>query len=287
MRQHPVYAITHFKQPFPASDLYVNTFSKHLENNSFVEKPHRHNFYLLVLFTNGHGVHDIDFDRFNIQRGSLFLLQPGQIHNWNLSEDIEGYIVFCSAQFYNRYFESKEIAGYPFFQSVKNNPELLLSDAEIGEFATYFNLMIAENENRQLRREEKLMNLLDVVFIEISRKYVDAHAHIAHSYSHKIREFKGLIEQHYTTQKSPSFYALQMNITVKHLNRICKDLLGETATEIISDRVILEAKRLLVNDKFSVAQVADALGYQNYPYFGKLFKKQVGMSPGVFRSNIA
>jgi AraC family transcriptional activator of pobA len=286
MKKNPVYAISHFRQTFRTSDLYVNTFSKHLENHSFVEKPHRHNFYLLVLFTNGSGTHDIDFDRFEIAPGSLFLLQPGQIHNWSLSQDIEGYIIFCSAEFYNRYFENKQIGDYPFFQSVKNNPHLLLSTPEISELDPYFKLMLAENENHQIRRGEKLLNLLDVLLIEISRKYTTVSDHAAPAYNHKIREFETLLEHHFKTEKSPSFYAAKMSITLKHLNRICKNMLGETVTEIISSRVILEAKRLLANDKLSIAQVADALGFENYPYFGKLFKKQTAMTPGEFRSKI-
>ena len=98
MKKNPVYSIQNFTASISPKDLYVNTFKNHLETHSFIDKPHRHNFYLLVLFTNGSGVHEIDFARFDIKPGSLFVLQPGQIHHWQLSSDIEGYIVFYSQE---------------------------------------------------------------------------------------------------------------------------------------------------------------------------------------------
>jgi AraC family transcriptional activator of pobA len=127
MKKEPVYNISQFSQKIRKSDLYVNTFKRHLESHSFIEKPHRHNFYLLVLFTMGSGFHEIDFDRYEIVPGSLFMIQPGQIHHWQLSNDIDGFIVFCSREIYNAYFGSKKIEDYPFFRSVKSKPELKLN----------------------------------------------------------------------------------------------------------------------------------------------------------------
>lgn len=285
MKNHPVYDIRHFKQEFRKTDLYVNTFKNHLTTHSFVEKPHRHNFYLLVLFTNGSGVHEIDFDRYDIQKGSLFMLQPGQIHHWNLSHDSDGYIVFYSQEIYNTYFGTKKIEDYPFYESVKSKPHLLLNETELKEISTYFNIMVNESANTLLKSNDKIINLLDTVHIEISRKYTAETNHIIHHYNHKIRQFENLLEKYYHTQKSPSFYASEMNMTLKHLNRICKNILGETVTAIITQRVILESKRLLIDKNKSISQIADALGYENYSYFGKLFKKQTGISPGEFRNS--
>jgi AraC family transcriptional activator of pobA len=284
MSKHPVYTIANFNQPVRKSELYVNTFKSHLEKYAFIEEPHRHNFYLLVLFTKGTGIHDIDFDRFEIKSGSLFLIQPGQIHSWKLSQDIEGYIVFYSSEIYNAYFGNKKIEEYPFYQSVSNNPQLQLSATETAELLPYFELMVAENKSS--RNTDKLLNLLDSIHIEISRKYLSEHHHSAHSYNHKIGQFEKLLEHYFKTEKSPSFYASEMNMTLKHLNRICKNTLNETVTEIITKRIILEAKRLLTDRSKSVSQIADGLGYENYPYFGKLFKKHAGLSPGEFRNQL-
>ncbi|WP_162128332.1 AraC family transcriptional regulator [Flavobacterium phycosphaerae] len=285
MKKNPVYSIANFEAPISVKDLYVNTFKKHLETNSFIEKSHRHNFYLLVLFTNGSGTHEIDFAQFSIKPGSLFVLQPGQIHHWHLSSDIEGYIIFYSQEIYNLYFGHKKIEEYPFYQSVMNQPELFFEATELAQIQPYFDLMLSENQNNHPKREDKLLNLLDCIHIEISRKYLSDTHHVAHTYNYKIHQFEQFLEQFFKTEKSPSFYATKMNITLKHLNRICKDILNQTVTELISKRVILEAKRNLINPELSINQVADALGFDNYSYFTKLFKKQTGKTPKEFRKN--
>lgn len=286
MKKNPVYSIQNFTAPISPKDLYVNTFKNHLEMHSFIDKPHRHNFYLLVLFTNGSGVHEIDFARFDIKPGSLFVLQPGQIHHWQLSSDIEGYIVFYSQEIYNVYFGNKKIENYPFYQSVMNQPEIFFDASELSRVQPYFDLMIAENKKNFPKKEDKLLNLLDCIHIEISRKYLSDTNHITHSYNYKIHQLEQYLEQFYKTEKSPSFYAFKMNITLKHLNRICKDTLNQTVTKLIAQRIILEAKRLLINPTLSINQVADVLGFDNYSYFTKLFKKQAGITPSEFRKGL-
>jgi AraC-like DNA-binding protein len=62
--------------------------------------------------------------------------------------------------------------------------------------------------------------------------------------------------------------------------------LNQTVTELITNRVILEAKRNLTNTSKTVNQVADALGFENYSYFTRLFKKQTGLTPSEFRKNL-
>lgn len=286
MKKHPIYNIQNFKADFSKKDLYVNTFQNHLKAHSFVEKPHRHSFYLLVLFTNGSGLHEIDFMKYEVKPGSLFVLQPGQIHHWSLSPDTEGYIFFYSQEIYNLYFGTKKIEDYPFYQSVMSRPEIHFEAAELDSIIPYFDLMIAESMNELPRKEDKLLNLMDCIHIEMARKYLMATNHIAHSYNHKIHQLEQLLEQHYTTEKSPSFYADKMNITLKHLNRICKDILNQTVTELITNRVILEAKRILTNPSKTINQAADMLGFENYSYFTRLFKKQTKMTPSEFRKNL-
>lgn len=287
MKKSPIYDIHNFNCNAVNSDLYVNTFKNHLKEHSFIEKPHRHNFYLLVLFTNGTGIHEIDFDKYPIKKGSLFILQPGQIHNWSLSNDIDGYIVFYSQEIYNLYFGTKKIEDYLFYKSVKSNPEMYFEKNEFAEIEMYFKLMLSESESGKPKRNDKILNFLDSINIEISRKYLLDNNHKTAVYNHKINQFEKLIDTHFKIEKSPSFYASKMNITLKHLNRICKTILNKTATELITERVILEAKRLLIDKNKAISQVADELNYENYSYFAKLFKKETNNSPSEFRKNLS
>ena len=282
MERDEVYEIKKFKRNFFHHNLYVNTFQNHLKEHRFIESLHRHDFYVLVLFTNGTGLHKIDFDTFDITKGSLFLMQPGQIHLWELSSDIDGYIVFFSKEIYNLHFRDKKIEEYLFFQSSKNKPELVLNIDEMKQIQPFFELMVNENQEDQLQKKDKMLNLLDCILIEILRIYNIESNHLTSTYNHKLKEFELLLEQFYKTEKSPSFYADKMAITLKHLNRISKNILNITITELITRRVILESKRIMVDKNKTIAQISDELGYSNYSYFSKLFKKNVGITPTEF-----
>jgi AraC family transcriptional activator of pobA len=72
---------------------------------------------------------------------------------------------------------------------------------------------------------------------------------------------------------------------LKHLNRICNEILKKTTTEVIIHRVVLEAKRMLMNKNLTVNEVATKLGYDDYSYFVRLFKKNTGMTPKTFRDS--
>jgi AraC-like DNA-binding protein len=238
----------------------------------------------MVFFTNGSGLHEVDFDQFGIKRGSLFVLQPGQMHHWSLSEDIEGFVIIFSQELYNLYFGQKKINEYNFYHSIHNRPEMVFEENEIPNLLPYFDLLIQENNHENKFQLDKMLNLLDCIHIEISRKYSETYSHQAHSYNIKINTFEMLLEQYFRMEKLPSFYAEKLNITLKHLNRICNEILQKTATEVITDRVILEIKRMLIDKQLSINEIAFAVGYEDYSYFSRFFKKQTGISPTEFRN---
>lgn len=284
MKKYPIYSVQNFSCNDIHRDFYVNTFKEHLKSHSFVEEPHRHDSYLMVFFTNGSGIHEIDFDRFEIKKGSLFVLQPGQMHHWSLSEDIEGFVIIFSQGIYNLYFGQKKINEYNFYNSILNKPEVVFETDEFSKILPYFDLLTRENNQENKYQLDKMLNLLDCIHIEIARKYNETYSHQTHSYNIKISAFEVLLEQHFKTQKLPSFYAEQLHITLKHLNRICNEILQKTATEVIMDRVILEIKRMLTDKQLAVNEVAYKVGYEDYSYFSRVFKKQTGMSPTEFRN---
>ena len=283
MRKYPIYNIQRFNCNSVNSDLYINTFKNHLIDHDFVEEPHRHNSYVLVFFTKGSGTHEIDFDIFTIQPGSMFFLQPGQMHHWDLSDDVEGFVIFYSQEMYNLYFGQKTIGEYPFYSSMDNKPEMVFDMSESKAILPYFESLILKNQTIKLLKQDKIMNLLDVIHIEIARKYSETYFHEAHSYNVKIKNFEVLLEQNFKIEKAASFYASRLNITLKHLNRICNEILQKTTTEVITDRVILEAKRMLMDKKFTINEIASELGFDDYSYFTRLFKKHTGMTPTNFR----
>lgn len=286
MKKYPVYSVQNFSCNDIHRDFYVNTFKEHLIIHNFIEEAHRHDSYLMVFFTNGFGTHEIDFDKFEIKKGSLFVLQPGQMHHWSLSEDIEGFVIIFSQELYNLYFGQKKINDYSFYNSILNRPEMIFEEKEISKILPYFDLLIQENLQNNKLQLDKMLNLLDCIHIEVARKYNETYSHQTHSYNIKISAFEILLEEYFKTQKLPSFYAEKLNITLKHLNRICNEILQKTATEVIMDRVILEIKRMLIDKQLAVNEIAYAVGYEDYSYFSRIFKKHTGFSPTEFRNTV-
>ena len=98
------------------------------------------------------------------------------------------------------------------------------------------------------------------------------------------RSFKRLLETNYCTIKRPARYAKQLNISTHYLNESVKYTTGQTVSQHIQNRIILEAKRLLYHSDKSVKEIAFELGYDDYPYFSRLFNKSTGMSALAFRN---
>lgn len=283
MGKLPVYQIKKFNCHADANDLYFNDFKSHVITHDFIENSHSHTFYLLVLFTKGSGFHTVDFNTYAIQPNSLFVLKPGQVHSWQLSEDIDGYIAFYSQEVYNVYFGSKQIDEYSFYRDLKNSPEMILNENQTQEISTYFSLLLEENNKNEFKKLDKLLNLLDVIHIELARIYESLQNHNLHPYNLKIKELEQLVNQYFKSEKLPSFYADKMNMSLKHLNRICKNVLDITLTDFIYSKIILESKRLLSTHVMTIGEVANELGFENYSYFTKIFKKYTDLTPKGFK----
>ena len=287
MKQLPILDISQFPATTAEDAFYANDFAAHLEtNHKHITVPHKHNFYLSVLFTQGEGRHEIDFDAYPIRPGSVFLLNPGQTHHWELSEDIDGYIFFHTQAFYDSAYSGRSVNHFPFFYSTQNAPCLYLEGEVLQTITGYFKDVLADYRSDALMRQQRLRSLIDLTYITLSRQYVGdnlAQVEQSNQYAVHLQKLEALIEMHYLTEKSAGAYAEMMNMSPKHLNRIVQAMLGMTSSDLIMARVMLEAKRLLLHADSTVAETADALGFDDYAYFSRLFRKKCGETPSSFQ----
>jgi len=283
----PVYDIADFKFLGSKSDFYANTFAEHLlQNEHMVLAPHRHIFYLSVLFTRGNGIHEVDFETFDIQPGYVFLLSPGQVHHWTVSDDIDGYIIFHKKEFYDLNFTHDRIEQFPFFGSTQNSPLIQLRIEQATALTVQFRSIVNEYSGKSLMHFQKICSMLNVLYIDLARIYLpdmmNKHRaiHVAH-----LQRLNVLIDDNFKNIKSPAKYAEKMFMSPKNLNRICKISLDKTLSMVITDRVILEAKRMLIHTNMSVVQISLDLGYMDNSYFSRIFKKTSGETPLEFQEN--
>lgn len=269
------------------SEFYFSTLKNHLiVGHRHLEKPHRHDFYATILFTQGNGIHEIDFQKYEVSPGSLFYMSPGQIHGWELSPDIDGYIFFCSQDFYEMHYVNQKLRSFPFFGSVHFPRKLQLHDDYLEEYIHIIHKLQNEYHSQNLMKNGLILSLLSQIFIHSTRLFSKDFDHLSSSaglsYFKHYQDFEDLVEEYFTKEKSVAFYASSMNISPKHLNRIIQTVVQKTATDLITERVVLEAKRMLIYLDESLGEIAFRLGYEEYSYFVRVFRKSSGMTPTQF-----
>lgn len=283
----PILHIEQFGHQLTTNDFYSNNFEEHYKKNGdIIYRPHSHDFFLCVLFTKGSGVHEIDFDTYPITPGSVFFLKPGQTHHWQFDTIPKGYIFFHTQEFYELCFLNSNLSRFPFFFTHENPPTVTLNSEELQKIAPLFESIYLEYTRGGLYKYEKLNSLVNLAYIDLTRHYTDRNpnkAVVSKTYIKILEKLQDILEDYFKTEKSPAFYADKLNITTKHLNRVTKSILNKTCSTVIRERVILEAKRLLVHSNSPLSSIGSQLGYAEYPYFSKIFKMSTGQTPFEFR----
>ncbi len=285
MAKLPVYGISAFQEKRQEDFFYSNDLRVHLESHKFINEPHKHSTYIAVLFTKGKGEHQIDYTTYPVKPGSLFLLQPGQVHCWKLSKDADGYVFFHTKEFYDSIFVNRKLHDFPFFFLDSNEPVIYCSKKELDTVVPIFEEINQEHKSELPLVKSKLGTLVDLLYINLSRYYLNNQdIHPANSSAYlKVQKLQRLIDAHFRTDKLPKAYAEKMHMTTRHLGRLCQELLNKTTTELIAERLIIEAKRMLTHSDLTIAAVSEQLGFEDYSYFIRFFKKHVGLSPKQFQ----
>ena len=99
------------------------------------------------------------------------------------------------------------------------------------------------------------------------------------------KKFLGLVMKHYTSNRQTSFYASHLSISPQHLCMIVKQKTGRSVSDIIADMVIMDAKSQLKSTDLTIQEIAYSLNFPNVSFFGKYFKRYVGISPQKFRNS--
>jgi AraC family transcriptional activator of pobA len=266
-------------------EVQVNSLALYLKNHPDLYFPHRHSFYHLVLFTKGKGSHTIDFNEFLIKDYQIYFMIPGQVHTWNFEGEMDGYVVNFSQSFFNSFLLKQDyLESFSFFNSSVNDNVINLPNEIRETINTLFQNLLSSVQNKSVYGTDLSRLLLLQIFILIEEKTNKNKISPVLNYNYTLlRNFQKLIEQHFSTLHLPKEYAELLYITPNHLNALCKDYTGLQAGEIIRNRILLEAKRLLVNRNLSISEIAYALNFSDNSYFSKFFKKQIGITPEEFR----
>lgn len=266
--------------------LAADRFKGYLENNPHLQAVHRHSFYHLVYFTEGSGEHVIDFIQFPVQKGMIYFMKPGQVHNWHFKDAVDGFIVNFSPSFFDQLFiQPQVIEQFSFFGSDVQRQVILLTKPAQEDAVRILEQVTTEQLAKKEMSQVMIATLLLQLFMVVKRNHPAAQpANKAQNSTTLLRSFERLVEDNFRQFRLPKEYAAMLYITPNHLNALCKDVLGKPAGEFIRDRIVLEAKRLLVNVDLAIGDIAQELNFPDNSYFTRFFKKYTGTTPEAFRS---
>lgn len=281
----PVYDICTIDQR-SQRDLLIERFGPYLEKHyPNLHTPHRHSFYHLVLFTKGKGTHTIDFEQFSVKPFQIYFMSPGQVHSWHFAGGVDGYLVHFNEGLFTSFLQNGHyLERFPFFSGISEDSVCQLPASVHDQVSGLFESMLEEiTEVREQNLDIIRLRLLEL-FILVERNCSSKKGKATPSQKLTLlRSFQQMIDRHFRTIRLPKEYAELLYVTPNHLNALCQDLVGKTAGDLIRDRVLLEAKRLLTNADMTVTEIAYELNFQDNSYFNRFFKKNVGVTPEDFR----
>lgn len=251
--------------------------------------PHRHDFYHIVWVVNGRGHHIIDSVRYEVKPNTLFFMAPGQIHDFVLSDDATGFTINFSPEFFALKLHTRQaLTDIPIYNFEKLTNALYIDDERAHGLHVILDAIIEEYLAEQSGHEEVIWSYLRIFLMKVSR--MASSDSVVDSSSRTLllsRRFKSVLEKNFGAINQPADYARLLKVTERALNEATRQAFGYTAAQLIRERVMLEAKRLLLHSEISVAEIADHLGFEDPAYFSRCFKKHTSRSPIGFRQSLA
>lgn len=268
----------------------------------FVNKPkvetslaHIHDFYEIVWFRKGSGVHHVDFNTYSVTPGSVFFISPGQVHEFDETKTQEGCVMKVCHKLMNGTTDCNNVVDGD-FAYLKYNvfnadsvPYYHVRPDFIPRIDALINFITEETANTgSIGHEDYLRSLIRMLIITIERG-CEEHGLTVLSpskTSHRIfLTFRQQIEQNYRTLHTVKDYANLLGVSTKTLTNYVTECSPLSPLELINSRIILEAKRLLRFSNMMIKETAFYLGFEDPSYFVKFFKRIVGVSPVDFREN--
>jgi AraC family transcriptional activator of pobA len=230
----------------------------------------------------------VDFKQYSTETPSLFFLNSNQY--WSIQEtgEKEGYMICYNRDFYCVQIHDAEVAcDGLLFNNLHNMPMTRLDAGEAIIVDGIFKSIKSELKEPQSQQEEMLRVYLKQLIIYATRLWsaqqLGRPNHPADQDSGFFRQFSMLVEKHYKEKHTVADYAEIMGMAPKTLTHKLKKMNLCQPGEIIKDRIILEAKRLLIHTFLSAKQIAYHLGYNDPAYFSRLFALKAGDSTLAFR----
>ncbi|MCR8558790.1 AraC family transcriptional regulator [Mucilaginibacter sp. BJC16-A38] len=264
-----------------SAGLQIKVFRPGDTHRSETETAHRDDHYIFFLLTNGTGTSKVDLQDIVLTAGQLYYILPSQVHYRIKTDRAEGWFLAVDTALIPA--ELRDV----FEGRLNLQAPCRLTDYELKQYSNLLELL----HNEFIERQD------DKFYLPIIHTLVQSFlAMAASTYNHLesaenkhtrsaelVRQFKNLLVANVRTIKSPAAYASKLNVSPGYLNEAIKNVTGSTVSYWIQQEIFSEARRLLYHSDADVKQIAYELGYSDYAYFIRFFRKASGLSPLKFR----
>ena len=267
-------------------DVLVDVLTDSVILNLYAHFPCRIKAEILVLCKKGDIDASINLVDYHVSDNSFLVVLPGSIFQVNqIRGDVEIYFAGFSSDFLRTINPVKSLLDITY--SIKHNPVVPLKEEMVELIEDYFKLGKRTKERFELNNRELSRHLYYCLIYAISSLYSNRKMDTGNlSPAERIsQDFGQLVLDNYTKEKNVAFYASKLGITAAYLSTIVKQTTGRTCMEIISNMVIMDAKAQLKSTNLPIYQIADSLNFNNVAFFGKYFKRYVGVSPQEYRNS--
>lgn len=258
------------------------------EHKSILTSPHRTDFYHVIWVHKGSGTHLVDFQPIELKKDSILFINKGKVHFFDSSEKFEGTLILFTDSFFCRHeTDVKFLHSTILFHDLLDHAALKLGRGK-DSLTSILELMKTELVQGDGKFQyDVLQNHLHNFLMLADRekrkqgfKEISKGADLDYTLL-----FNELLDLHFTKVRSVRDYAGKIHISEKRLSKATTKILGKSPKEIINDRVLLEAKRLLVHTGQSIKAIGFQLGFGEPTNFIKYFKQQAGITPSEFRES--
>jgi AraC-like DNA-binding protein len=259
-----------------------------IDNEETLNSDAYSSFIKIVYLPAGYSL-TIDFSSYQTESPTLFFVSPNQVMDITKIGSKPGSMIFYNRDFYCIQIHDEEVAcDGLLYNNIYNMPMTTLSPEE-GIFIDYlFTQIEDEFESRDASHEEMIRTYLKQLFIKSVRlwkkQHLEQQAAQQHGDLESFRKFTQLVDAHYKQKHNVADYAGLLAMAPKTITHRFKRLSLPAPNEIIKNRIVLEAKRLLAHTRMSAKEIAYELGYEDPAYFSRLFLLKAGETPSAFRS---
>lgn len=231
----------------------------------------------------------VDFSDYVTRQSSLFFVAPNQVLKIEKSGNEKGYMIFYNRDFYCIQIHDQEVAcDGLLFNNIHNMPLVNVLKEEDSFIQYLIRQMEDEFELGDTSLEEMVRTYLKQLLIKATRLWKKQHLEKSaveqNSDLEFFRKFTLLVDAHYKEKHTVADYADVLSMAPKTVTHKFKRLKLPQPNEVIKNRIILEAKRLLVHTTLTAKEIAHALGYDDPAYFSRQFQVKTGESPSGFRT---